>query len=515
MPTTSTALATDSPLTAAAAARMARQGGNVVDIAVAASLAATVCEPLMCSLGGSGFFMVKLAGQPPELIEGADVVPSLNRAATVESDAWRTVHVPYGDGIEVIAGHASIAVPGMLAAAELAWQRHGCLPWADVVAPALELARSEVPVSPTLGKWLAMSGHALFAHQAASRRCFFSADHKPLKHGDRLHLPGLDDALEQVAAEGSSAFYKGELGRLFVDEICEHGGFVTQQDLASYQPVIRRPLRIQSQAFELALNPAPAVGGAAVGYLIQLIESNWEKANASPAQRVALNAWAQTKLAGARGQIMSSAEFNDQIANHLLKQAALQSPHALRSPNTTHLSVVTSDGGMAAVTLSMGYGAGVTVPELGIACNNSLGEPELNPQGFHAAPRGMRLVSNMAPTLAWNVDGRCLSIGSPGASRITSAIAQTWIRIALENMSPEQAVQAPRIHIETDKGDCLAQYEPGLDVSLLDDALTIRPFDEPNMYFGAPKIAGLGSGRQLLAVADNRREGAIEIVRAP
>ncbi|NIP98613.1 MAG: gamma-glutamyltranspeptidase, partial [Akkermansiaceae bacterium] len=95
---------------------------------------------------------------------------------------------------------------------------------------------------------------------------------------------------------------------------------------------------------------------------------------------------------------------------------------ALASPNTTHLSIVTGEGGLAAVTMSNGYGSGITIPGTGVICNNSLGEPELNPRGYHAAAPGTRMVSNMAPTLARHPDGRrFLAMGSPGASRITTA----------------------------------------------------------------------------------------------
>jgi gamma-glutamyltranspeptidase/glutathione hydrolase len=167
---------------------------------------------------------------------------------------------------------------------------------------------------------------------------------------------------------------------------------------------------------------------------------------------------------------------------------------------------------MVAVTMSMGYGAGVIVPSLGIACNNSLGEPELNPQGFHIAAPGTRLVSNMAPTLAWHEDGRCLAFGSPGASRITTAIAQTWARFAFEGMTFEEAVLAPRLHIEPFHDELRAQFEPGIDTSLLDDKYIVRPFHAPDMYFGAIKLAALDRRGQFHVVADERRHGAAEIV---
>ena len=452
---TRAAIAADSPHTAAAGAQIARLGGNAVDIAVAAAISATVAEPLMCSLGGSGFFMVRPAGKLAELIEGADVMPTTDQRPTSESSAWRTAHLPYGDGIDVMAGPAAVAVPGLPAAAEAVWKRHGRLPWREIVSPALVLARSELTTGATLAKWLALVGRALFWQQDECRRCFFPDGDSVLREGQSFRVPNLDRTLEAIAEQGVGTLYHGDLAATFAREIQEGGGLITREDLGAYRAIVRKPIRMASQGFQLVLNPPPAVGGAAVGYLIDMLQSKWgETSNA--AERALLHAQSQTRLLTVReeGDLTRSA-----IAGLLESPGSLR---ALHSPNTTHVSVVTSDGSMAAVTMSMGYGAGVIVPSLGIGCNNGLGEPELNPVGFHVAPRGTRLVSNMAPTLAWHDDGRCLALGSPGASRITTSIAQTWARFALEEMSFEESVQAPRLHIEPVGDELRAQFEPGL-----------------------------------------------------
>jgi gamma-glutamyltranspeptidase/glutathione hydrolase len=167
---------------------------------------------------------------------------------------------------------------------------------------------------------------------------------------------------------------------------------------------------------------------------------------------------------------------------------------------------------MLAATMSMGYGSGVVIPSMGIACNNSLGEPELNPRGFLQGVPGSRLTSNMAPTVAWHLDGRCLSMGSPGASRITTALAQTWLHVVLDQMSPNEAVAAPRIHVESCAGELRAQFEPGIDTTLLEDPLVLRPFDEPNRYFGGVKLVARDAQGRLQGVADARREGAVTFV---
>ena len=116
------------------------------------------------------------------------------------------------------------------------------------------------------------------------------------------------------------------------------------------------------------------------------------------------------------------------------------------------------------------------------------------------------------PPWAWHQDGRCLAMGSPGASRITTAIAQTWSRYIHEGMTFEEAVAAPRLHIESLPDGLRAQCEPGIETSLLSPQFVVRPFDRPDMYFGANKLAALDEDGQLHAVADERRPGSVEIV---
>ncbi|MGF1582016.1 MAG: gamma-glutamyltransferase [Gemmataceae bacterium] len=506
------AIAADSPLTASAGARMAELGGNAVDIAVSAGLTATVSEILMCSLGGSAFCMIRLPGHPPELIDGADAVPTIEAVAPSQSDAWRRFQVPYGDGIEVIAGHASVAVPGMLAAVELAWRRHGTLPWSEIVSPALELAKQGCPVEATVANWLQLSGKGLFDQQPASRESFFSSDGEPLKEGDRFHIPHLDQALEAIVQNGASAFYKGDLATAFVREMERNGGFVTREDLASYRAKVRKPLTLHSCGYELTLNPPPAVGGAALGTLIGLIDRSWQHEATEP-EITAMHARIQRSLLGSRDSSFTPAPSQALEPEQLLsEQTFRQHLKAFSSPNTTHLSVVTRDGGMVALTMSNGYGSGVTIPGTGIPCNNSLGEPELNPLGFYKAKPGARLISNMAPTLAWNEKGTSLAFGSPGASRITTSMAQFWTNYALRGLSLQEAISAPRLHVEQSEQGFRLLCEPGIDTTRCEQDYQVRRFEMRDMFFGALQVAAIEKSGVGVALTDDRRNGAIRIV---
>ena len=508
MPTTPAAIATGSPESTSAGERIAHLGGNAADIAVAAALTATVSEILFASLGGAAFVMCKKAGQSAELIDGGDVMPTLPPIESRDPKGWFTAKIAYGDGIEIRGGHAAVGVPGALAALELAWKRHGSLPWGEIVAPAIELSRRTYPAGKTMAAWLAVSGHVLFYPQPASRACFFPDGESPVAEGAPFTIPDMPETLEQIAREGASALYQGDLAVAFSKEILTHGGFVTLEDLRQYEPVIRSPLSLKSGEFSMALNPPPSVGGSALAALVRAAEhAPWPKENT--ADQISLLARCQRGLVELRQGKKTFSGFDPSFAAELLERRDLAEPHtSLKSPSTTHISVTTADGDSVSLTMSMGYGSGVTIPGTGIACNNSLGEPELNPRGFFTIASGDRLISNMAPTLAWHpTDKRMLAIGSPGAERITTAIGQTWLNVALTGLSFEEAVAAPRLHVEMVKDRFKVLYEPGLDGSVLGAKWELRPFDEKHMYFGAVKLTGIDSSGKLQAVADPRRHG--------
>ena len=505
---TSVAIASESRHTVEAGRQIAELGGNAVDIAVASALAATVSEALMCSLGGSAFIHIKHPGRDPELIDGADAMPRVpERELRGEEKAWRIARVPYGDGIAVNVGHASVAVPGMLRALELAWERHGSLPWAEVLKPAIALARDGVSANQTLVMWLGMAGRVIFYEQAASRAVFFPDGEKPLRKGEWYRQAQLGDSLEHIARHGADALYIGDLAKAFSDEITAHGGYVTRDDLASYAAQVRTPLLLTSHGYHLALNPPPSIGGAMVGSMMNMYDMHWSDAM-SEAERVLLLARVQRAMFYLRHQ-EGGGDWDDERAGQILERAWLEEYfHKTFSPNTMHMSVATGDGGVVAITMSNGYGSGITIPGTGIHTNNSLGEPELNPAGYFRIRAGGRMVSNMAPTVVWDDRGTQLAMGSPGASRITTSILQGWTRFGYEKLTIEDAVRAPRLHVENIGGRFVVQHEPGIDVSLAGKHFALRAFDAPDMYFGALNVAGIDENGSLHAIGDRRRQGS-------
>ena len=182
----------------------------------------------------------------------------------------------------------------------------------------------------------------------------------------------------------------------------------------------------------------------------------------------------------------------------------------LSSPSTTHTSAVDSQGLACSISLSSGYGSGVMITGTGMLLNNSLGELELHPQGLEGLTPGTRLISNMAPTIARKSDGTVLAIGSPGASRITTAIAQVLINFIDLGMSLAEAVNYPRLHVEVFEEQVSIAFESGLPLEAI-PGFVLREFTQPSMYFGGIQATLWQPATGFVAVADPRRAGGVAI----
>ncbi len=193
-----------------------------------------------------------------------------------------------------------------------------------------------------------------------------------------------------------------------------------------------------------------------------------------------------------------------------LLMLANSAPSALASPSTVHTSAVDADGLACAITASAGYGSGVMPPGTGIWMNNSLGEVEINKRGFHALRPGTRIPSNMAPTCGRSDNGSVLSIGSPGADRITTAILQTLTNFIHLGMPLQEAVDFPRLHVEWPRQDQRrVAYEPGMPVDRID--VPQRRFDTLDMFFGGVTAVCFAPPGRFEIAADIRRTGGTAI----
>jgi gamma-glutamyltranspeptidase/glutathione hydrolase len=288
------------------------------------------------------------------------------------------------------------------------------------------------------------------------------------------------------------------------------GGLITAEDLASYEAIVREPLSLGYKDRAAHTNGAPSAGGATLGQILRVV-SAYDLPDLSDAEYARVFAGAMKYALEDRDAAYTEADDNARVAARLTSEEYARGQRerifgsAFGSPNTTHLSCVDASGLAVSITASMGYGSGIVIPGTGIPMNNTLGEPELNPRGFHALAPRERLISSMSPTVVSSAGGDVISLGSPGASRIPTAIAQALVHAVDFGMPLEAAVYAPRIHAE---GDLFA-YEAGAKRGDLSHYGRVLAYDEPNMYFGGVNAVRRTAEGEFEAAADPRRSGGV------
>jgi gamma-glutamyltranspeptidase/glutathione hydrolase len=504
---TKVAVATTSQLAADGANEVAEYGGNAVDCALAAALFTMNTEPGVCALAGSAFVTIWRPGEEPVTIDGNVAVPGHGLADEEREHAAPSVTLDYGGGITTLAGPGSVAVPGSLAAIELAWQHFGNARWSDLFVPVIRSTREGFPLSAACHYYLGYSGEAIFGRSDDGRQALHD-EHGALRAArSRIVVPHLSDTLATIAEEGARVFYEGDIGQAIAGHIQDHGGALTLQDLAGFEAIERPSLQVQIGDWTIASNPPPAVGGSALAAMLlacrDLAHDRWTTEELDHLIRV------QRAVLDFRRRRLDLADDVGTEAAELLAQAGdgtLLSRWA--SASTVHTSAVDENGVACAVTASSGYGSGEMPTGTGLWLNNCLGELELNRRGLDAGPPGARLPSNMAPSIARR-KGRVLAVGSPGADRITTALHQFLVNLLQMEMSLADAVSHPRLHVDTSGESDRLMAEAGLDLPDVDLPVVVMP--GLNMYFGGIGATLVDSEHGFEVASDPRREGGTRI----
>jgi gamma-glutamyltranspeptidase / glutathione hydrolase len=491
------------PLTAEAGADVLREGGNAVDAAVAAVLASFAVESPLTGFGAGGFMMVH-RGEETVLLDFFVAAPGRDR---IERRA-ELVGVPVHFDAETVqtfyVGPASCGVPGTAAGLELALGHFGSVPLAELIGAGVRLAREGAPVNAEQAYILEIL--APIQERLEPCRELYAPAGRTLREGEIFRFPELAEALERFGTEGAEPFYRGEVAAALSDHVVANGGTLGRGDLASYEAVERRPIRMAFRGTEVLTNPPPSSGGILVAYCLGLLERLGERSSSE--QLVA----AMGAANAARGEAFAEALYGEGLEAQLLDPRTLDATVGDLLGSTTHIAVLDADGMCASVTCSNGSGSGVLVPGTGVILNNMLGEEDLNPLGFHAIAPGRRVPSMMAPTVVLR-DGEIeLGLGSAGSNRIRSAILQTIVRVVEEGMGADEAVRAPRLHFEQG----VVQAEPGIDEAALAriEARGIPVLRRPaiNLFFGGVQaVARDPSSGALSGGGDPRRGGSVAL----
>ncbi|GAA1987783.1 gamma-glutamyltransferase [Terrabacter lapilli] len=485
----------------------AAEGGNAMDAAVAASLAAMSTEPGIVSLMGGAFVNIWPSGADPVVVDGNVEMPGRGLDPAAFGKGVRQVRTDYGGGITIGAGHGSVANSGAVQALSVATERFGSLPWSRLVEPSARACRDGYRTGAAAALYLGLVRDSLFGHDPEAHALVTGADGGPLEPGETSLNPDLADILDLLGAQGVSLFTTGAVGRVLAQDMAANGGLITPADLTAYEAVVRTPTMRTMGSWQVALNPPPSVGGPMLAAMLGQLarHEHWTWAEVIDIQR---------RVLAYRLSVHDRSRDLDADGHALLESVERHGLAGLpTSASTAHVSAVDEHGNACAITMSSGYGAGMVIPGTGILLNNALGEPELNRLGLHAVPPGTRLASNMAPTTGRREGGAALAVGSPGADRITTALMQVLGRGLLRGDHLQHSIDAPRLHVRfLDDGSPSVEHEPSEEIAAAVEAsgLASHAYPGPHMYFGGVGAAVLGPDG-LVAAGDGRREAAVGV----
>jgi len=454
-----------------AGVEMLRAGGNAIDAAVAVGYALAVVNPCCGNIGGGGFMTLRLADGRTTFLDFRETAPA---AATSGMYLDADGNVVRGASTN---GWRAVAVPGSVAGLDAALTQYGTLPRAQVMAPAIRLARDG---------FVLVRGDTDIIEAAAARLrrepevagIFLRPDGTPPQPGDRLIQPDLARTLEAIATRGPEAFYQGAIPDAVAAAARAGGGIVTAADFAAYKVREMAPLSCPYRSWTVVSAPPPSSGGTVICMVLGVLEGyDLRAAGFNAARSVHLMTEALRHAYLDRNTHLGDPDFVRNPLERLLSRdyalairATINPDRATPSrdlgpgtppherPETTHYSVADLAGNAVAVTYTINgaFGAGVMAPGTGFLLNNEMDDFTSKPgtanmfglvQGAaNAIAPGKRPLSSMSPTLLLR-DGQPYAVlGSPGGARIISITLQTILNLVDHGMEAQEAVNAPRIH---------------------------------------------------------------------
>jgi len=471
------AVAAPDSYSAQVASDVLARGGNAIDAAVAMAFVLAVTYPEAGNLGGGGFMLAWVDGQP-YFLDYRETAP-----AAASRDMYLDAHGKVIEGSS-LTGALSAGIPGTVAGLWEAHQRLGRLPWKDLLAPAIRLAEDGFAAPAQLQQNIQeelprLAPATNFGHYFGS-----------LQAGKTFRQPELAATLRRIQEAGPSGFYGGETAGLIVRAMKRAGGLLTAADLAGYTTQWREPLSAAWRGFTVLSAPPPSSGGIAILQLLKMkdqLSPEFRGLALNSAQYVHLTAEMEKRVFADRAEYLGDPGFfevptADLLADDYIARRAAQVDRQRISPidavlpglehhDTIHFSIVDRSGNAVSntYTLNNSFGSGVVVEGAGFLLNDEMDDFSVKPgtpnlyglvgSVANEVQPGKRMLSSMSPTILLQ-DGRVkMVLGSPGGSTIITSVYQAIIDSVDFGMSPAQAVGAPRFHQQLLPPD-LVTYSP-------------------------------------------------------
>jgi gamma-glutamyltranspeptidase/glutathione hydrolase len=454
------------PLAAMAGIEVLLQGGSAIDAALATSFALHVVEPYMSGPGGVATLLVFHRGRR-EAVVSAGRMPAAADPSHVTTE-------------DLKAGPRSIGVPGTVAATVGLHERHGRVPRAAAMAPAIRLAEEGFPLTVKNVEFIGKARPQL-AYSPEAERTFLVGGEVP-RAGSLLVQKDLGATLRQIAEGGVDVFYRGPIAKAIARAMEAQKGWITEADLAGYRPTWGTPLAVPFRGHDVCVPPPPTnalqsvqtlkllegfnlrgMGHNSVEYLHHFLEA----AKVASADRVGLDvmrpdapiaglisdgyaahrrALMDPQRAGVSGGERFSAE---RLAGEILPGH----PADFAREHTTHFAVADGEGTVVTVTQTLGspFGSGVMVPGTGMLLNNLLMWADVDPGSPAALRGGAAMQTRMAPTQVFRDGTFVLSIGTPGSYGILQTTPQMLLNVVEFGMTVQEAIEAPRVRAYRDR----------------------------------------------------------------
>ena len=448
-----------------------KKGGNAVDAAVAVGYALAVVYPAAGNLGGGGFMTIQLADGRKTFLDFREKAPL---AATANMYLDAAGNVIKGS---TTTGHLAVGVPGTVSGLEVALAKYGTMRRAELIAPAIRYAEQGFVLDPGDADMFATATEA-FKVDPATAAIFLKNGNTAYVAGDRLVQRDLGQTLRQIRDSGAAGFYQGPVAQAIVASSQAGKGILTQADLDQYQTREFAPIECDYRGFRIVSAPPPSSGGVIICEILNVLEGyplkDW---GFRSAQAVHVQIEAMRHAYVDRNSYLGDPDFVKNPLDRLLDKAYAAKIRAAIDPtraaiskdlkpgvpphegsNTTHYSIVDGKGNAVSVTYTLNdwFGAKVTAAKTGVLLNDEmddftakLGVPNIYGlvQGeANAIAPGKRPLSSMSPTIV-SKDGKpVMVVGTPGGSRIITAVLHTIINVIDYGMTVQEAVDAPRFH---------------------------------------------------------------------
>jgi gamma-glutamyltranspeptidase/glutathione hydrolase len=457
------------PLASEAGLLILKKGGNAIDAAIATQLALAVVYPNAGNIGGGGFLVAQLVSGECVSLDYREMAPSLaHRDMYIDSKGVASTEKSQN-------GHLASGVPGTVAGL-FASHRYAKLPFAKLIEPAIELAEKGFVITESEARSLNYLQNDLKKYNTVLPAFYRTT---PWKAGDTLIQSDLAATLKRIQRSGKAGFYGGETAKLIEAEMKRGNGLITQKDLAAYEAKWRTPHEFDYKGYRVVSMPMPSSGGLLLHQMMKMVESrNLGAMGFQTPASVQLMTEVMRRAYADRSKFMGDADFYPVPATKLTDPEYLKmrmssyrtdapTPSSQLEPGnvnyheseeTTHLSVMDSEGNAVAVTTTLNgsYGSKTVVGGAGFFLNNEMDDFSIKPGvpnmfgaiggEANAIHPGKRMLSSMTPTLVLKNNKAYIVVGTPGGTTIPTQVFQALMNILEFGMNADDAINKPKFH---------------------------------------------------------------------